>query len=212
MAIVGCLSIFECAATIGKTLESIRDFVDRIIFIDGAYEGFSNHIFSADGTLAQLRGFPKVHAEIRNGTGKPWKSQVRKRSHYLLPSYYDRGDWVFIIDGDEYIKSGASETREFLAKSSVSYHSVSFCGPDGTKQGERIRLIRYMPGLQYVGNHMVIKLPNGDYIRSNNHAPLAPLTIIHDQSKRTPEYKEAMRRYQTLKLRIEQGIPRGPHG
>jgi len=207
MMVVGCLNVFECEATIGKTLRSIQNFVDRIIVVDGAYEGFSDHARSRDGTMVKVRGFPKP--KILIGNDKHWHSQIKKRNQYLAPVFVDNGEWLFIIDGDEHIQSGVDETLAFLEESKDRFHKVSLLTPDGAKYGEHVRLIRYDETMKYEGNHCCITYMDGikkAHIRGTTPCTLAPLQVIHDQSKRTPEYQANMQRY--VQTRNEAGVPK----
>jgi hypothetical protein len=201
-AIVGCLSVFECGTTIGKTLRSILPFVDRIIAVDGSYEGFTDHTKSRDHTELRIRGFPKPYILVRPHATVHWADEMDKRNKYLLPNYWDPSDWSYRIDGDEYIQSGIEETLEFLEKSTEPYHSVMYWKPQGNgfvKIGPRLCLIRYVPDMQYVENHHTLQYPDGRRV-SGFHgrygaATVAPLNVVHDQRGISQVYAEARAKY-----------------
>jgi len=213
--IAGCLNVFDCEATLGKTLRSIQNFVDYIIVVDGSYEGFSDHNRSQDRTMMLVAGFPKPKIQIGNSTGKGWTSEVVKRNLYLYDpekrgkgSLIDADDWVFIIDADEYIESGVEETLDFLQDSKEKYHSVHMVSADkhlppyARTLGDRVRLFRYVPGMRYIKNHFTIEYPDGSIMPLK--ASPAPLQIVHDNSRWTSEYREARRRYdQETRPRVE---------
>jgi hypothetical protein len=206
--IVGCLITFECAKSLGKTLESIKSFVDRIIVVDGAFEGFSDHIQSQDATRLIVKGFSKPWLLDNNSSDHPWRSEMMKRNQYLIPTWHMRKgevttDWILIIDGDEYVVRGQEETRNFLANATASYYNVTFWynEPPGTytRAGSRLRLFRYVKGMRYVDNHHTILYPDGRRITGwdAKKAKIAPLHIVHDQTAQSEEYRVARERYNT---------------
>jgi len=216
--VIGCLSVFDCEETIDRTLKSIEPFVDRIIAIDGSFEGFTDHVASEDETMTKLRNFPKVKTIIKPNKSHPFKSEVHKRNYYMLPQFYmtladkepKTPHWLFIIDGDEYVQSGVDETLQFLENSHELYHAVKIVSPapwDETqfvRQGGGIRLLRYVKGMRYVDNHYTIQYPNGSRVRNDSPAMFAPLVIIHDDRKIRQSYKDAMTRYnREVRPRVE---------
>lgn len=201
MIIVGCLNVFECDRTIDRTLKSIELFVDRIIAVDGAYEGFSDHVRSQDDTILKIQNFPKSCILIGNSTSNPFKSEMKKRNAYLLHQFYSRDAWVFIIDGDEYILSSVEETIRLLQDTKEDWFAVKMTDPNAPEnpaylrdKGFRTRLIRYRKGMKYVGNHYTIQYPDGRTVPIKD-APLSPLVVAHDDSHVSEEYRRAMMRY-----------------
>ncbi len=79
---------FNNAATVAKSLESVKDF-DEVLVLDGG---------STDGTLELLR---RYGARIEKQSDAPGKisdfTAVRQRSFELA-----KHDWIFWIDSDEY--------------------------------------------------------------------------------------------------------------
>ena len=198
MIVVGCLSVFEAEATLRKCLRSITPFVDRIIAIDGAYAGFSDHIASQDGTEVLIRGFQKPYI-LQRAPPSFFRSEMAKRNQYLFERYLDEGDWAFIIDADEYIESGVEETLDFLQDSKEPYHSVHTVHPDknlpdyARSLGDRVRLIKYASGMKYRGNHYTIVTASGSQIPLQ--AMPTPLTVVHDDHHVSEAYKKALDDY-----------------
>jgi len=209
MIIVACMILFEAEATLCKCLRSITPFVDRAIFINGAYEGVSDHIDSRDGTEIIERGFQKPYI-LQRAPPHFWKSEVQARNQYLFDRYLDEGNWVFIIDADEYLESGIEETLEFLQVTKEPYHSVRMVHWDKTlpdyarSLGNRIRLYRYVPGMKYVKNHYHIEYPSGKLLPLE--ASPTPLTMVHDQRFVPTSYREAKDRYnREIRPKVESG-------
>ena len=196
--IVACMIVFEGAATLGKCLHSITPFVDRLILVEGAYAGRSDHIESQDETLLLARNFPKPRV-IQKPYGVYYQSEIHARSQYLLEGYLNSGDWCFVIDADEYIESGIEETLEFLQNSKAPYHSVHRVHYDKSLPGyartlgERVQLFRYEPGMRYVRNHYTIQYSDGQVIPLR--ASSVPLVIVHDKRLVPASYLAETDRY-----------------
>jgi len=193
------MSVFESENTLGKCLRSITPFVDRLLAIDGAYEGFSDHVESRDNTLLLLMGFQKPYGIQKPHESHFFRSEMHKRNQYLFQGYLDAGDWLLIIDADEYIVSGVEETLQLLEDATEPYYAVTVTdplkdNPDWARNTtERVRLIRYVPGMRYVGNHWTIKYPDGGMVPLK--AKLAPLVLCHDDRRVPDAYKRALDRY-----------------
>ena len=192
MEIVGCISTFEAEKTLGRTLESIRDLVDRVIIVDGSWEGFADYPASKDGILAIAEAYDKTHTIIRNTTGKPYASEMEKRNLYLSKDLVEEGDWIVWLDDDEYAAQGMSQTRKFLEESKLTHHTVVVWRKTGEDQwsrtGEYVRLIKYVSGMKYVTNPWTIELPNKTSVPITGI--LSPLHIAHDPSSKPKEYLE----------------------
>ena len=209
MIIVGCLIVFECEDTIGKTLRSIERFVDRIIAIDGAYVGKCDYTASKDRTQLKVIGFPKPKILIRPHESHQWRDEMHVRNKYLDPGYVDEGDWLFIIDSDEWISSGVDETLDFLLDSKQPYHDVTRWTPENGKYanaGHRVQLIRYVKGMKYVKNHYTIQYPDGSIMTTASPATRSPLHIVHDQSHWSKKYAEMREKY-NREIRPSKEIP-----
>jgi len=92
---IAVYSVYNEAQYLEKSLKSIRDKVDFIIVIDGAYKKFPHkYPFSTDGTLKIAYKYADKVIE----TGEAWKSEVIKRNQYLIG---EPGDVYIQIDGHE---------------------------------------------------------------------------------------------------------------
>jgi len=195
MEIVGCISTFEAEKTLGRTLESIRDLVDRVIIVDGSWEGFADYPASKDGTLAVAEAYDKPKTIIANvgaGGAAPYRNEMEKRNKYLDSELLHEGDWILYIDDDEYATQGMSQTRKFLEESTLTHHTAVVWRKTGEGQwsrtGEYVRCIRYVAGMKYGMHPWIVELPNGSSIPMTGI--LSPLHIAHDPSSKPKEYLE----------------------
>lgn len=210
MNIVGCIITFESETTIGDTMKSITDFVDRVIVVDGSYKPFTKNIRSGDQTMTKVSSFTKPCALVGNSTGKHFVSEVFVRNQYLIDAFHMRDgkpktDWIFVIDADEYIYSGLEETLRFLETAKgLAYKTNMFKRPawaDAVDQplipaGKKINIFRFVPGMHYEDNHHTMVYPGGVMIRNDDeHITEVPLKLIHQKERHTQKYKNDMNRY-----------------
>lgn len=90
--------------------------------LDGAFEGFPHKLDtgqSDDGTLDLVgRWLQDWTSVTKDKDGwlvipqTPWINQMMKRSFYFR--FGQEGDWFLVIDGDEVVESGLSETKDML--------------------------------------------------------------------------------------------------
>ena len=119
--LVACYCVFNEAWNIARSLDSVR-LCDRIVVLDGAFEGFPCNRSdgrSDDGTLKIVSEWLTRWTEEDNRRdgwlaipNRPWPSQMIKRSFYFR--FGCEGDWFLVIDGDEVVESGLQETKDLL--------------------------------------------------------------------------------------------------
>ena len=137
MKIIAVYSVFNEGQYLEESLKSIRDYVDKIVIVDGAYRKFPHKFpFSTDGTLR----IAKKYADIIIETSKAWRSEIFKRNQYLAG---EPGDIYFQIDGHE-IWSGK------LIPPFGNYR-VKMKMTDGWH--EFFRMFKHQPGLRYHRRH-----------------------------------------------------------
>ncbi len=102
--IVACYIVLNEEEFIQASLESIYDFADRIIIVEGGNDyavaaGLCGpDKCSTDATVEQIRAFPDPEEKIELLQGE-WTDKVEQRNAYarlLRP-----GDWMLLMDGDE---------------------------------------------------------------------------------------------------------------
>ena len=179
--IIACINAYQDEGFIGDAIRSVAGKVDRIIVVDGAYEGFPlyrGEPYSTDRTveLAESLGCEVIE------TRRTWKDQVEKRNAYLLG---EDGDWYLPIDSDERL------------------HGELFPGPDEAYRipcqlrKHRIpmmRIFRHQPGIKYAGAHNVISV-NGRIIRPEELDILPNCWIEHLAEFRDRDRKERKNEY-----------------
>lgn len=102
MKLVAAVAWYDEPATfIARLLTSLRDVVDEVVELPGRWE-------------------------LMPGVGPAaWRSQVEKRDA-LMRRASERGDWILVIDGDEYVEAFDVESvRAALEQSPVDVASVT---------------------------------------------------------------------------------------
>jgi len=92
---IACYNVYNEAEFLEESLKSIRNKVDLIVAVDGAYKKFPHEFpFSTDGTLA----IAKKYADKVIENSEAWESEIFKRNQYLIGK---SGDIYLVIDGHE---------------------------------------------------------------------------------------------------------------
>lgn len=128
-----------------RAVESVIDYVDRAIIIDGRFNDFPGESdVSTDGTIEYLRSLDKVTTVIATG-----HDEIEKRNLYLVG---DRNDWYLHLDADEewtgdppHPPDGADACIVPLERGRPTHHM------------ERVRLFRHVPGCHYHKKHYWLK-------------------------------------------------------
>ena len=142
----GCISGFNEAPNIHRAIASLRDHVDVIVYVDGAYAHFPHeHPFSTDNTVKLAKAFG---ADIIIETRKPWVDEIHKRNAYLMAA---PGDWYFVLDGDEEFH-GVLET-DVLEALGLQIMVEEWREPSLGSPNPILRCFRARRGLHYHGTH-----------------------------------------------------------
>ena len=96
------------ARTICKTLESLREFDDVVVYDNG----------STDGTLDIARDYPNIHLIEGNFDGF---GTTKNRA-----ASFAKHDWVLIIDSDEVVDEGLLEALQTKVLDSHTIYIVNF--------------------------------------------------------------------------------------
>lgn len=194
MKIVAALAWYwESPEFLTRCVESLAGIADHLVALDGPWAGFPYESTSSD--LAEYAAI--VHASMvadvplsitTPGLAKSWQSQVAKRDA-LMKIAGEVGDWIFVIDGDEWINDAhADETRELLADTPLHVGTVAFQNVTGGNQApSRIRRI-YRPPVTVERNHHGYNR-DGTWLHGPPHVGLAPtvdlpLELLHEQAHR----------------------------
>jgi len=176
------------------SIESIYDFVDQIIIVDGRYEDYmpGGPGNSIDETYEYCKNLGKT-ALISSIA--PWKDQMTKRNTYV--NMVNPGDYMFIIDGDEIVFGDLSGLKDRLEAISLPSYQVRIW--DNTIDGaqSRPRLILKTVGMHYADYHW--KLVNGAGVNvlhplHNNRNTLHDFFMINMGDQR-PLIQDARKKY-----------------
>jgi hypothetical protein len=195
-------------------LESIRDVVDGIIVIDGAYKNYLEHFkefndwataWSTDGSMEiinNFRGLPEVHIYKTPNDSVCWPNQVEKRN-FLLSTVPD-GDAFLGIDADEMIMGDVQEGVEKFYESGCIACSMPLYMP-GTHMDRVVprwhpRVFVKRKGMHYTGTHWHLRDLNDRIIEEKYPIFWTDvMAIVHfkafkDQTRLIPDatYKLAM--------------------
>lgn len=110
-----CIAAFNEEKFIEKSLSSVYDLADRIIFIDGAIEHRSDLVRSSDKTVEIAMSIDKDSKIELVHIGRQWKSLEEQKNYFT--SNVSSGDWIFIVDADEIYDK--QKTAEIIARSRI---------------------------------------------------------------------------------------------
>jgi hypothetical protein len=199
-----CLSIFQEADHIERTLQFASSWADAFIILDGAYRTFPNagHGPSTDGTIEKIKQF---RDSLENQ--KPciieshlWDSQIEKRNRYL--ELVPDDDWVMVVDGDfktTFYGNGYKEYQENLITrrfDAFQCRVVQQCGAQlmDWHWGNPL-LFRKIHGLHYKYNHYSIYDEQERLFVPQTH-PMRELELMVLESPRSQEHFKQIRSYQ----------------
>jgi len=109
--IQACYSVWMEENRIGASIASIHDYVDRVLVIDGRYEGFApdEPVESTDHTRHIATKFPKVQFIQLHDALRPAKKRMMLFGWEFNQS---PADWFIVIDADE-VMYGRGMNRAF---------------------------------------------------------------------------------------------------
>ncbi|MHA2312696.1 MAG: hypothetical protein ACXADF_14490 [Candidatus Thorarchaeota archaeon] len=166
--VIGHVSFFNEADNILRCLESIIDFCDVIVCIDGAYKRFPHEEpYSTDGSIELIQEFmktiPASKQFVLREVEEPWDTEVAKRNIFL--EYGVPGDWYLIADADMELQAnayGKQKVRSILAKMNTPKHAKILqvgveCVPSPEVVGGYAQcLLRHVPRAKWVMNHFTL--------------------------------------------------------
>ena len=188
------------------TLDSVKDSVDSIIIVDGAYKSYlKNYLryekdakpWSTDGTLEMIKilqkNLPPITL-IETPNGQPWMNQVEKRNASIeaVPTK----DWFIIVDSDEMLYGAINEGVNEVMDSGCIQGSVPLYNVGLDISGLRMfwhpRIFLKLPGMHYARKHWYLydyadRLIEVEYpLWHTNFFVLAHLKILKDFRRLTP--------------------------
>ena len=102
--IVAFFSIYDEFIMLPDAVESIKDYVDEMIFVDGRYKGFPGATpASSDGTVEYIKTLEKSKYYVADGL-EEWEKWN------LMFEFADPGAWIIMLGGDN-VMSGAENLK-----------------------------------------------------------------------------------------------------
>ncbi len=131
MKIVAAVNYFdEPLEHTDRLLESLQGFVDGVVLVDGAYRLFPHDIPYTDekrlNTIHETSVLLDLNMTIVS-IETAWTNQTTKRS-YMMNAAADAGDYVLVIDADEWVDREATDIERLLYK--INMHrpdAISVC-------------------------------------------------------------------------------------
>jgi hypothetical protein len=217
--IVACLAWYDEPITfLDRCIRSLAGIADRIVAYDGAWQMFphEDHLSPIEQTLRiywtanQVGISPNVfrpHVE--------WGSQVAKRDA-LMREACDYGDWLFVIDGDEYVaEADPDKLRATLAETELDVASVTAKrtnGFAGVNVPQPIRRIyRASTGVSVEIAHNGYRTADGRWLHGDGAfckmepvCNTAPFVLLHHEKlNRGVERNEASMEYRKNRNRTQ---------
>ena len=167
--LIACLNFFNDVSALKQSVPTYYDYVDKIVAIDGAYDGFPvDKPYSTDGSIQYLESLGKVKLIT---TETFWEDQCIKRSEYF--KHGKQGDIFFIVDADEYVEN--PEVLKSLGSFDVGW--VAIKSPLYKGIYKEPRLFAYDKGLHYAGRHHWIYDSKGDLVASHQETGIGQISV-----------------------------------
>ena len=185
--IIACISAYNDAGFIEGAIASVLEVSDKIVVVDGVYQGFpliGGKPYSTDRTLWIAAD---MGAEIIT-TQRVWEDQTEKRNSYFVGEW---GDWYLILDSDERFR-GEVTLRDEDYGYRIRVGGTPF-----------LRLLRHRSGLRYEGTHATLYDDFG-YIDPHYPPCQKDCWIEHLKDQRSEDRKARKQVYYSRQYDIEQ--------
>lgn len=186
-----------------RCISSLEGICDEIVALDGAWQHFEG------GHMSPLEQAESIWRTSRKASIKPhvaipsrvWESQVHKRQ-CLMEHAAAYADWVFVIDGDEYVTYSEPETirRDLYA----TEHLCAYAAWKNLNQGETMPGTTPASGLnrRLFKAGTTVKIVHSGYFYEGTNVLLGDaldlrhcLAIEHDNVNRGVERNARARQY-----------------
>jgi len=182
MKLIAVYSVFNEAQYLEESILSIKNKVDTIVVVDGAYKKFPHNpknFQSTDGTLA----IANKYSDILITFPKAWPSEIYKRNKYLVGK---PGDIYIQLDGHEIF------TGELIPP--FGNYRMKMKMSDGWH--EFFRMFKHEPGIEYRKTHY--KLWVGDKCLGQEYPVYPHGHLIHKDPDYSKKLRKARERFFTL--------------
>jgi len=176
LRIVGTYIIFNEKDFIKESVESVL-WCDKIIIIDGAYEGYPSPTpWSNDGTIDIIAELQKKHSHIKFVPATRFYRGFEKVEAYL--PFISEGDFFIRMNGDEIFEGDSARLCTYIEKTErlPMYQLAEY--PDGlpNKYHYCPKILRNLPGLKPTSKHVAL---------TNSFVP-SYITGCHEHGKVEP--------------------------
>lgn len=158
-------------------LESIKEYMDEIIIVDGAYQMYFDEFkkvypqakpWSTDGTLEIIKALKDKPTIRLIECRKPWLNQTVKRN--LLIDAVRDGEWFIIIDADEMLTGDVLNGLKSIIESGCVLGRVPLINAgadvDRLQYWWHPRIFMKMPGMHYDRTHWQLRDKAGRIIEN----------------------------------------------
>jgi len=161
------LNVYNDYSTLGLAVNSVKDYVDRIIVADGAYQLYYETMrqfqkdvepWSTDGSIEVLRAIPDIQGKlevINCPSNECWENQCVKRTALL--DAVPEGDWFIILDSDEMLYGDVEPALRHIRSSGCIAGATPMYTP-GLDAGQlwpiwHARVLLKLSGMNYSRKH-----------------------------------------------------------
>lgn len=200
------INIYNDNAFLAAMLTSIKDHVDGLIVVDGAYTSYLKHFrefvpkataWSNDGTIEILNAFkdkPETRLYRTKDEATTWENQVVKRNFMI--NKVPNGDYFLGIDSDEMFMGDIQEYLEKFYESGCIAAQMPLYNPG--LQDDRVvprwhpRIFKKVEGMHYEGTHWHLRDKQGRIIEEtypmfwSDLAAIVHFKSFKDQSRLIP--------------------------
>jgi GT2 family glycosyltransferase len=164
--IIGCFAGVNESEMVKLSISSVYEYLDEIIFVEGAIRGWFDSPTSTDDTIDVVRSLDKNHkiTIVQHPSGDYWDSLELQKNEFC--KRVNIGDWLLIDDCDEIyngqdllsirkIIASRPKYQEIIPIFIEHYGSVRYCitPSPGRCNLTNQRLIRMQPGMHYSCHH-----------------------------------------------------------
>lgn len=189
-----------------------------------------DHLCALDGPYAQwpdqrVRSTPLEHAVLRRACdnvgigitiesrGRPWKTEMDKRTNLFRMGDRQEADWFLVIDADTVVLHTGSDCKQQLAEldTDVAWSHFVEPRPSGSHKPFELRnFFRAIPGITVGPNHYTYTTPDGRRLWGRHPCePAAEISVLleHRSFLRPADRFQASRAY--YRTRDESAIEAG---
>jgi hypothetical protein len=218
MKIVAALAFYHEPPTfLYRCVKSLGTLVDQLVAYDGAWEMFPDG--TAESTREEWDAINRAACEVElpytiYAPDTVWGSQVEKRAA-LMAEAGENGDWLFVIDGDEYVWSAKPGALEYaLSRTEMDVATVmleNVTGHEGSRGKQPIRrLYRASCGITVDTAHNGYRTADGRWLHGDGAAvrlesPLdcsGFLHLYHEKSNRGEDRNRRALAYRAERMRL----------